>query len=86
MDDGYSLLLTMPAFLPTVLQIAVVVFLTPATSTNSLSAFVVVIPSTICAGGLFPSSTGAYTACTYCDLLCVVVVEVVYICVCVCLR
>ena len=31
-----------------------------------------------CAGGLFPSSTCAYTACTYCNLHCVVVYIYIY--------
>ena len=36
------------------------------------------LPSATCAGGLFPSSTCTYTACTYCNLHCVVVVVAVY--------
>ena len=28
------------------------------------------LPSATCAGGLFSNSTGAYTACTYCNLHC----------------
>ena len=37
------------------------------------------LPSATCAGGLFPRSTGAYTACIYCNLHCVVVVVVVVV-------
>ena len=40
------------------------------------------LPSATCAGGLFPSSTGAYTACTYWSLHCVVVIVVVVVYMC----
>ena len=56
--------------LPDLWQVALVVFIIPANSANTqLSA--------TCAGGLFLSSTCAYTACTYYNLHCVVVVVVV---------
>ena len=56
--------------LPDPQQLVLVVFLITATSANPLPALVVV-PCATCAGGLFPSSTGAYSTCTYCNLHCV---------------
>ena len=37
------------------------------------------LPSATCAGGLFPSRTCIYTACTYCNLHCVVVIYTVQV-------
>ena len=41
------------------------------------------LPPATCTGVLFPSSNGTYTACTYCNLHCLVLVLlVVYLCGC----